>query len=100
MRSIQSAGCDFNQAAPHPADPIECHRARRERRHPTASHNRSGPEWPPLDPLENRIGPITALAGSSGARQKSVLWGFAMAALARLTKPILLTTQRHNFTCV
>jgi DNA-binding transcriptional LysR family regulator len=33
-----------HQAAPHPADPIKCHRARRERRHPTASDNRSGSE--------------------------------------------------------
>src|SRR4029453_13966222 len=56
MRSIRSADCVCNQATPHPADPIKCHRARRERRHPKAAHNRSGSEWPPLDSLENKIG--------------------------------------------
>ena len=31
-----SGQCGFNQAASHPADPIERHRARRERSHPKA----------------------------------------------------------------
>ena len=48
--------CGFNQATPHPADPIECHRARREHRNPKAVHQCSGLEWPPLDLLENSIG--------------------------------------------
>ena len=48
--------CGFNQATPHPADPIECHRARREHRNPKAVHQCSGSEWPPLDLLENSIG--------------------------------------------
>jgi hypothetical protein len=48
--------CGFNQATPHPADPIECHRARREHRNPKAVHQCSGLERPPLDLLENSIG--------------------------------------------
>src|SRR4030095_9294089 len=65
MRSIQAADCVCNQATPHPADPIKCHRARRERRHPKAAHNRSGSEWPPLDSLENKIGTIRTSEGSA-----------------------------------
>ena len=51
--------CGFNQATPHPADPIECHRARREHRNPKAVNQCSGLEWPPLDLLENYTGSIS-----------------------------------------
>src|SRR4029453_550224 len=76
MRSIQAADCVCNQATPHPADPIKCRRARRERRHPKAAHHRSGSEWPPLDSLENKIGTkrtLEVMQSTSGFDPKTVL---------------------------
>ena len=43
-----SSDCGFNQATPHPADPIKCRRARRERRHPKARTTAQDPSSRPL----------------------------------------------------
>ena len=61
----QAADCDFNQAAPHPADPIKCHRARRERRHPKAMLT-TQTSAVALDLLENSIGATPRSRGECG----------------------------------
>jgi len=51
-----SGQCGFNQAASHLADPIKCHRARRERSHPKAMLT-TQTSAVALDLLENGIQP-------------------------------------------
>jgi len=48
MLPTRSADCAFNQATLHPAVPIKCQWARRERRHPTAStaQDQAARPWP------------------------------------------------------
>jgi len=56
-----------NQATPYPAHPIECHRARRERRSHRHRTIAQEPSRRPLTPLENSIDPNqTCLARSEG----------------------------------
>src|SRR5690349_1425680 len=67
MRSL--ADCDFNRAAPHPADPIKCHMSTERTQTPDSvdiAHHRAVA----LDPLENTIGQHLPLRGawSTGSR--------------------------------